>query len=69
MLMIASIFWLVWLRHLLSSVKPLRLLILLALCCLLFVMGDRSFQPKIDIARISQLVLVSSQEPTTFNVI
>lgn len=61
--MIAGIFLLVWLRHLLT----LRLLIPLALCCLLFVVGGRSFiQPKINAAR-SQLVLVSSQEPTTFN--
>jgi hypothetical protein len=63
--MIASIFLLGWLRHLQSFVKPLRLVIPLALCCLLFVMGDHRFtQPKIDTAGISQLVLVFSQEPT-----
>lgn len=66
--MIAIIFLLGWLRHLQSFVKPLRLVIPLALCCLLFVMGVRRFtQPKIDTAGISQLVLVSSQELTTFN--
>lgn len=52
----------------LSFVQPLRLLIPLVLCCLLFVIGDRNFiQLKINAAPVSQLVLVSSQEPNTFN--
>lgn len=66
--MIASIFSLVWLRHFVTFFQPHRLVFSLALCSLLFIIGDRNFiLPKIDAAPASQLVLVSSQEPTTFN--
>lgn len=65
--MIAAIFLLVWLRHWLSVVRPLRLLVFLALCCLLLLIGDRSFTQLKTEAAQSQLVLVSSREPTTFN--
>ncbi|WP_414565766.1 hypothetical protein [Anabaena sp. CCY 9613] len=48
--------------------QPHRLVVSLALCSLLFIIGARSFiLPKIDATPTSQLVLVSSREPTTFN--
>lgn len=76
--MIAAIFLLVWLRHWLTVVRPLRLLVFLALCCLLIFIGDLALvrylptavgsliQLKPELPR-SQLVLVTSREPTTFN--
>lgn len=62
--MIAAIFLLVWL----SIVRSLPLLISLALCCLLFLISNCSLiQLKTEADQVSQLVLVTSKEPTTFN--
>ena len=67
-MMIASIFSRIWLRYFVGFVQPHRLVVSLALCSLLFIIGNRNFiLPKFDTSPTSQLVLVSSQEPNTFN--